>query len=191
MNTRGDTVFKGFNYGSFSRTLLGFPIVLGYLIVVSLHLHRDYPTRKKMPKPPYLREYHLQDVLAALQFFANYPDYDLTVEEFRQKIGFSPRSGGDWDTLLWEHPEFFRKSERGADYSLILRRARPNPDDHKHPALSPAELSMLIDTVIHLQKHELDMYRDRRWLFPIILSAIGIVTAFAGTLLGVWIKGNG
>jgi hypothetical protein len=143
-----------------------------------------------MTEPPYLREHRLQDVLAALQFFANYPDYDLTVEDFRKKIAFGPRSGGDWGTVLWEHPEFFRKSERGADYSLILRRAKPNSDDREHPALSSAELAMLIDTAIHLQKYELDMRaeRERRWLFPIILSAIGIVAAFAGTLLGVWIK---
>ena len=141
---------------------------------------------------PYLREQHrLQDVLAALQFLANYPDYDLTSQELCNRI--APRSADDWDTVLSEHPEFFRKSKHGGDYSLVLRRAKPKSGNREHhPALEPAELSMLIETAIHLQKHELEMRRERRWPLPIFLTAIGeSATALAGTLLGVWIKSGG
>ena len=144
-----------------------------------------------MYQPPYLRQHRLQDVLTALQFLASYPDYDLTTEDFRKKIAFDPRSAPDWDTVLSQHPEFFRKSERGGDYSLVLRRARPKSADRERPPLSPAELSMLIDTAIHLQKHELEMRRERRWILPLVLTAVGIMTAFAGAIIGAWIKGKG
>lgn len=135
----------------------------------------------------YLREYRLQDILAALQFLAIYPDYDLTLEEFRKKIGSTPGSARDWDEIFLEHPEFFRKSERAADYSLVMRRARARVDTEK-PPLEPAELSMLIDTAIHLQKHALEMRREQRWKYPILVSLLGIVAGFAGAILGAMIK---
>jgi hypothetical protein len=143
---------------------------------------------KKVADSPYLREQRLQDVLAALQFLANYPDYDLTVDDFRKKIASDPRSAEDWSQVFSAHPEFFRRSERGSDYSLVLRRARPKSQERERPPLSPDELSMLIDTAIHLQKHALEMRRERRWLLPLIVSAISIVAAFAGTILGAIIK---
>jgi hypothetical protein len=49
---------------------------------------------------------------------------------------------------------------------------------------------MLIDTAIHLQKHALEMRRERRAGLPILLTAVGIMAAFVGTLLGAYIKGN-
>ena len=49
---------------------------------------------------------------------------------------------------------------------------------------------MLIDTAIRLQKHALEMRRDRRAWLPIVLTAVGIVAAFIGTLLGAYIKGK-
>ena|SRR5438128_10007464 len=140
---------------------------------------------------PYLREHRLQDVVAALQFLASYPDYDLTLQEFRNKIASDPRSAVHWGQLFSEHPEFFRQSERGGDYSLVLRRARPKSEDRERPPLSSVELSMLIETAIHLQKHALEIHRERRWILPIILGAIGIAVAFAGTILGAMIKGTG
>lgn len=143
-----------------------------------------------MHDSPYLKEHRLQDVLAALQFLANYPDYDLTLAEFRKVIAADPRSATAWSEVFADHPEFFRQSEGGADYSLVLRRARPKSDDRRRPALSSSELSILIDTAIHLQKHALEMRRERRAWLPIILTAVGIIAAFAGTLLGAYIKGN-
>jgi hypothetical protein len=139
---------------------------------------------------PYLKEYRLQDVLAALQFLASYRDYDLTLEEFRTKIAVNPKSAGNWTEVFAEHPEFFRQSEGSADYSLVLRRARQKEDDRRRPPLSSSELSMLIDTAIHLQKQALEIRRERRWWLPIVLTAVGIVAAFAGTILGAIIKGS-
>jgi hypothetical protein len=139
---------------------------------------------------PYLQESRLQDVIAALQFLASYDDYDLTLDEFRKKIAADPRSATAWSEVFAEHPEFFRRSEGGADYSLVLRRAKPKSVDRARPPLDSAELSMLIDVAIHLQKHALEIRRERRAWLPIVLTAIGILAAFAGTILGAYIKGK-
>jgi hypothetical protein len=146
-----------------------------------------------MDKHRYLSPHRLEDVLAALQFFASYPDYDLTIEQFRDRIAFNARSAGDWGVVLDEHSEFFRKSAHGGDYSLVLRRARPGPgkEHHRHPELDRAELSMLIETAIHLQKHELEMVREQKSKVALLVSAVGILAAFLGTLLGAWIKSGG
>ena len=89
-----------------------------------------------MEDSPYLKEYRLQDVLAALQLLANYPDYDLTLADFRKKIAVDPKSATAWSEVFADHPEFFRQSEGGADYSLVLRRARPKSEDRLRPPLS-------------------------------------------------------
>jgi hypothetical protein len=143
-----------------------------------------------MNQSPYLLEYRLQDVLAALQFLANYPDYDLTLKDFRKRIAADPKSAKNWGDVFVDHPEFFRQSESGGDYSLILRRARPKADDDLRPPLSSSELSMLIDTAINLQKHALEIRREKRAWIPLVLTGVGILGAFLGTILGAAIKGN-
>jgi hypothetical protein len=143
-----------------------------------------------MENSPYLKEHRLQDVLAAVQFLAAYPDYDLTSAEFRSKIAINPNSASDWSEVFAEHPEFFRQSEGGSDYSLVLRRARPKTGAGRRPPLSSSELSMLFVAAIHLQEHALEIRREKRAFWPILLTAVGIVTAFAGTILGAIIKGS-
>lgn len=143
-----------------------------------------------MENSRYLKAHRLQDVLAAVQFLATYEDYDLTAADFRKKVATNPKSAADWGEVFAEHPEFFRQSEGGADYSLVLRRARAKTDDRHRPPLSSSELSMLFDAAIHLQKQELEMRRERRAFLPIILTAIGVITAFTGTILGAIIKGS-
>lgn len=142
-----------------------------------------------MKNSPYLTEHRLQDLFAAVQFFAAYKNYDLTGAEFREKIATNPKSAGDWNEVFAEHPEFFRQSERDADYSLVLRRARQKTDGLR-PPLDSSEISMLFDTAMHLQKHALEIRRERRAFLPIALTAIGIAAAFAGTILGAILKGS-
>jgi hypothetical protein len=141
-----------------------------------------------MIRNPYLEVNRLQDVLAALQFFATYPDYDLTSEDFRSKLGAGPKSTSDWSSIFTDHPEFFRLSERHGDYSLVLRRARPKNDDGLRPVLSSDELSTLIKTAIDLQKHALEIQRERRAWVPLAISGVAAGTALLGALLGAWIK---
>jgi hypothetical protein len=73
----------------------------------------------------YLVEYRLQDVLAALQFPATHDGYDLREGNVRTKIAPPRGSAKRWGEVFADHPKFFRQSEYGGDYSLILRRARP------------------------------------------------------------------
>ena len=142
-----------------------------------------------MKQSPYLLENRLQDVLAALQLMAAYPDYDLTLKDFREKMASEPRSAQDWSEVFAAHPEFFRQSERGGDYSLVLRRARPKIDGRR-PPLSSAEISMLTQTAIDLQTHALEIRREQKAWIPLLLSAVGITAAFIGTILGALIKGK-
>jgi hypothetical protein len=143
-----------------------------------------------MKRNPYLAEDRLQDVLAALQFLANSPDYDLTEAAFRKDIAADPISAVNWSKVFGDHPEFFRQSERGHDYSLVLRRPRPKGADGRRPPLSSEELSMLIETAIHLQKHALEIQRERRAWVPLALSGVGILAAFLGTILGAVLGGH-
>jgi hypothetical protein len=143
-----------------------------------------------MNESPYLREQRLQDVIAALQFLGSYDDYDLTLGKFREKIAAEPRSATNWGEIFAEHPEFFRQSEHGKDYSLVLRRSKEKLDNGLRPPLTENEMSMLINISIHLQKHALEMHREKRALYPIILTAVGILATLAGTLVGAALKSN-
>lgn len=144
----------------------------------------------KMGIDPYLLPNRLQDVLAALQFMACHPDYDLTLDEFRKRIAFEPRSAKSWGGVFPDHPEFFRQSERGNDYSLVLRRARPKGEDRLRPPLVPSELTMLMDIAINLQRQALEMRRERRAWLPFLLTGTGIVGSLLGAILGAMIKGS-
>jgi len=141
-----------------------------------------------MNKNPYLAKHRLQDVLAALQFLALYDNYDLTEDDFRKKIAVDPKSAKRWSEVFADHPEFFRQSESEGDYSLVLRRAKTKDAKGVRPPLSPAELSMLFETATHLQKHELELRKDRRAWLPLALTGIGILAAFLGTILGALIR---
>jgi hypothetical protein len=128
-------------------------------------------------------------VLAALQFLASSPDYDQVEEDFRRHIASNPGSAKSWSQIFTDHPEFFRRSESGGDYSLVLRRTKPKGVDNRRPSLSSDELSMLIDAAIHLQKHALELRRERRAWLPVMLTAISILGAFVGTILAALIRG--
>jgi len=141
-----------------------------------------------MKQNRYLVEHRLQDVLAALQFLATYEDYDLTENHFRKMIAVAPKSAEQWSEVFADHPEFFRQSEYAGDYSLVLRRAKSKDDKGRRPPLSPSELSMLFETAIHLQKHELELRKDRRAWLPLALTGIGILAALLGTILGAMIR---
>lgn len=137
-----------------------------------------------MMSNPYLLPHRLQDVLASLQFLATYPDYDLTVPDFREKIASSPRSASNWDAVFSQHPEFFRKSESEGDFSLVLRRAKPKNSERTRPALTPEELATLIETAIELQKQALELHRERRAWLPVAASFVAAVSGFAGSVIG-------
>jgi hypothetical protein len=143
-----------------------------------------------MNHSPYMQDERLQDVIAAIQFLASFSDYDLTAEKFREKIGIEPRSAKKWSDIFADHPEFFRKSETGNDYSLIMRRAKQKGGDSLRPPLSAPEMAMLFDTAMHLQKHALEMRREGRALYPYIVSAGGAIAAFLGAILGALIRSN-
>jgi hypothetical protein len=139
---------------------------------------------KDMNSEPYLKTYRLQDVLAAIQLLANYPDYDLTPGDVREKIAGNPRSASQWSEVLLEHPEFFRRSEKEGDFSLVLRRAKPKNQDRLRPVLSADELNMLVITAVNLQKQALEIQKERRWWLPIATSVFVAVAGFAGSILG-------
>ena len=110
---------------------------------------------------PYLQDNRLQDVLAAIQLLANFPDYDLVESDFREKIAGNPRSADAWHKVLLDHPEFFRQSEHEKDFSLVLRRAKPKNENGLRPALTSDELNLLVSTAVNFQKQALEIQKER------------------------------
>ena len=154
-----------------------------------------------MRDSPYLKVGRLGDVLAALQFLARYKDYDLTDEELREKIAASPTSAASWAEVLTEHPEFFRQSEHGKDFSLVLRRTNSKVDGIR-PPLEPAELSLLVETATFLQRHAVDhqalvertdMERRalRRGWLQMAVSLCAAIIAAAAAIVAAVIRAGG
>ncbi len=143
-----------------------------------------------MSGDPYLMRYRLQDVLAAIQLLASYPDYDLTPVDFREKIAGNARSAREWSEVLLDHPEFFRRSENEGDFSLVLRRAKPKNQDGLRPVLTPDELNLLVTTAVNLQKQAQEIQKERRAWLPIAASILGAIAGFAGSVLGAYIGGK-
>jgi len=149
---------------------------------------------------PYLRDWRLADVLAALTLMGRYPYPSLKWQDWAERLG-AVRSAPDWRTVFYEHPEFFRLSEEEAGwaslrlrygfdrtYSLSERRelaptemtAMAADSDYKdltRRPLTPEEIEALTNTAIELHARAIAQAGERRWLIPILFT-------LAGTLLG-------
>ena len=78
----------------------------------------------------------LQDVITAIQVLGSYETTTAKAKVWRDRIGSSPVSAGNWEKVFTDHPEFFRTYASNSDeelpsddtekiYSLVLRRSQP------------------------------------------------------------------
>ncbi|RIH81970.1 hypothetical protein Mterra_02874 [Calidithermus terrae] len=148
---------------------------------------------------PYLRDWRLADLIAAITLMGRYPYASLKWQEWEYRLG-SPRSAGDWRTVFYEHPEFFRLSDEeeewaslrlrhGLDrtYSVPLRRelsaeelrAAESSDaaykDVTRRPLNPDEIDALVRTAIDLHARTIAHEQERRWLTPLLWSLLGTI----------------
>jgi hypothetical protein len=96
-----------------------------------------------MPNP-YLRDWRLADVIAAITLMGRYPYPSLKWQDWADRLG-ATRSADTWRTVFYQHPEFFRLSEEEAGWaSLRLRYGFDRTYSlSERREVSPAELSAL------------------------------------------------
>ena len=66
----------------------------------------------KRTKSPYLIDFRLADVVAAVQVMGIYPWGSRQVDDWTKKLG-KPLSADFWTTIFRQHPEFFRLTDDG------------------------------------------------------------------------------
>lgn len=72
-------------------------------------------------RSPYLKDWRLSDVIAALTVMGRYPYSSRPAEDWVDRLDL-PRSGASWRQVFDEHPEFFRVSNEEEGWaSLRLR----------------------------------------------------------------------
>lgn len=159
-------------------------------------------------KSPYLEDRRLEDLIAAIQVLGVNPwggsqDWSTKLDK--------PLSGGNWNEIFLQHPEFFRIS--GGWISLRWRYtydktydarkhreltdaelAKLTPDDKEkltHKPLEAPQIETLINTAIELHSHAIAQQEEMRWWKPIVISSgfalLGAILGALATLGGVYL----
>lgn len=131
---------------------------------------------------PYLKPHRLQDIVGALQIMGTYRDYKIPVEKWKEKIENNPLSAKSWDVVFTEHPEFFRKNDKGL-FSLMWRKGMPD-DEYSHAPLSADQIAALLNAALQFHANAQEERRDRRWWIPLLAA----IMAFGGAVLGAFLK---
>ena len=136
---------------------------------------------------PYLKDYRLQDVIAALQIMGSYHRYKMSVEDWTKKIENKPLSVAEsesWRDVFKAHPEFFRENEEHL-FSLMWRKGMPHTADSKtREPLSGDQIMALMDTALQFHAKAKEEQREKRWWLPLVAAAMG----FAGAVIGAYLK---
>ncbi len=163
---------------------------------------------------PYLVEYRLQDLIAAIQVMGSYPKFtSRESDKWEAKLG-KPKSGADWYEVCSEHPEFFRTStsNRPEDQKGIGLRLRWALDEDyspgervrvdqarldgmtsserrklTRPPLEGPQIEALIGSCIELHSRALAQKSGTSWptsLVPAVTGLAGVALGF----LGAWLQ---
>lgn len=153
-----------------------------------------------MRRSPYLNDYRLEDIIAAIQVMSLYPwasreDWSPSLDE--------PLSVGtkNWDDVFMQHPEFFRirsgyttlrlrySYEKNFDPNTKKEYSKPEIEDLSteqrdgltYKPLSQEKIEILIRTAIELHSRAIAQSEERRWWKPVLL---GSIFTLAGTIIG-------
>jgi hypothetical protein len=159
-------------------------------------------------KSPYLKDNRLPDIVGALQVMGIYPWGGRKGEDWAKSLG-KPLSATEWPSLFAQHPEFFRITSSGW-VSLRWRHAYfrtfdpqlgreltpvelsalapPQKDDLTFRPLTSDQVEALMKTAIEFHTHAITHEQERRWLSPLLFSLLGAVLAFAGAIIGAYLK---
>ncbi len=161
-------------------------------------------------KSPYLLEYRLSDVMAAIQVLAA-SKWPALLRRDWVKLGKAQSSSDTWLEVFQQHPEFFWldggeqrvtlrwRSALGHNYdektgrlytpeevdALGERMSEQAIDDWlKQRPLSTDEIGTLMNAAIELYKQALSFQQESHWWVPVISSlAGGIIGAILGSIL--------
>ncbi len=159
-------------------------------------------------KSPYLRDHRLADLVGAVQAMSNYPWASRKADDWSKVLG-QPLSDKDWNALFKAHPELFRLTGKGWATlrwrHIYLRTYDPKQqvelneaqlkslspaqqDDLTYKPLSADQTEVLIKSAIEFHARAVAHEQERRWLSPLLFSLLGAVLAFAGAIIGAYIK---
>lgn len=146
----------------------------------------------------------LADLIAAIQVLGTYRFASRRLEKWENRLGRTPVSASNWQTVFKEHPEFF--TTQGENISLVWRRSRErNYDTYtrkllsreeamqlaevedennetrlSRPPLDTAEVSKLVDIAISLHEREIIHRQERRWWITAVIAIVGLIVGIAG-----------
>lgn len=160
-------------------------------------------------RSPYLKDWRLADVIAAITVMSTYPYSSLRASAWVERLD-QPHSAASWLAVFRDHPEFFRVSDEaeawaslrlrhGFDRTYSARQKRElsfqelqmiNPDSEEYKdltrrPLTPGEIESLTKTAIELHASATLHEQERRWLSPLLFGLLGVVV---GTVLQAALK---
>jgi hypothetical protein len=135
---------------------------------------------------PYLKPHRLQDVICALQIMGSYSKYKMSLDEWNGIIENRPLSAPSWYDVFTEHPEFFRKNQY-EQFCLIWRRGMPHEAESRAP-LTAEQTRALLETALQFHAKAFEERREKRWWIPILAAVFGAIMAFAGAVVGAYLK---
>ena len=160
---------------------------------------------------PYLSDPNrLADVIAAIQATATYKFYKLDFKGWADRISGDELQANHWQTVLEDHPEFFRLDSARERASLVWRRQHQKRYDvdteqsiskasydglsesqrrrvSRNP-LGTSEISTLIETAIDLHSRALEHKRELRWWVPALTGLAGAVIGAIAAVVGAAIS---
>lgn len=133
----------------------------------------------------YLQRHRLSDVIALIQVLALDEHTHRSQAGLKSELQGNPKSGGTWDIIAKEHPEFFRFNEdkfkqEGVESNTISLVARHvlRKDNQGFRELPLDLTKKLIETAIEL--HDKEQERSSRWKvwLPLLVAIVSILSSF-------------
>ena len=160
-------------------------------------------------KSPYLQHpSRLADIVGAVQVMGIYPWASRKAQDWFKSLG-EPLSANDWPTIFKTHPEIFRYTdsgwaslrwrhgyfqtfdpERGCELTESQRATLPQEQQEKltYKPLTADQTEALMKIALDFHTRAIAHEQERRWLTQLLFALLGAVLAFAGAILGSYIK---
>jgi hypothetical protein len=141
--------------------------------------------RMKKNKNYYLQSHRLSDVIALIQVLALDEHAHRSPDGLKSELQGNPKSGGTWDIIAKEHPEFFRfnepkhKEEGSQAHTISLIARHVLEKDSQGYRELPLEITKkIMETAIEL--HDKEQERSGRWKvwLPLLVAIITVLSSF-------------
>ncbi|MED5238748.1 MAG: hypothetical protein VX379_04140 [Pseudomonadota bacterium] len=162
--------------------------------------------RIKLKTSPYIANPNrLADLIAAIQVLGTYRFASRSLDKWEKRLGRTPVSAPNWETVFKQHPEFFTtqrenisvvwRRSRERNYDTYSRKLLPREEvirlaeDEKktgekrlsRPPLAPSEVTKLVEIAISLHEREIKHAQERRWWITAVVAVASLIIAVAGT----------